>query len=288
MTQKTQKKVLGRGLGALIPPKSEVPIASVTDVAVTQIQTNPYQPRKHFEETALVDLANSIREHGIVQPLVVTRMSGDKYQLIAGERRFRAAQRAGLERVPVVVKDAMVGSQALEIAIIENVQREDLNPLEEAIAYQQLHQEFGLTQEEISKKVGKERSTVANFLRLLKLPEKVKQLVATGSLSMGHARALLAIEGGKQQEALAERIVRQNLNVRQTELLASGQATKPVKKEEEKKDVFTADAEEKLTTSLRAKVAIERKRRGGEIRIKFANEEDLIRLYEDLTTRRKS
>lgn len=288
MTQKTPaKKVLGRGLGALIPQKSEIPSASVTEVAVTQIQTSPYQPRKHFEETALADLARSITEHGIVQPLVVTRLAADKFQLIAGERRFRAAQRAGLTRVPVVVKDAMQGSQALEVAIIENVQREDLNPLEEALAYQQLHQEFGLTQDEIAKKVGKERSTVANFLRLLKLPEKVKQLVATGSLSMGHARALLAIEGGKQQEALAERIVRQNLNVRQTELLASGQAAKPAKKEEEKKDVFTRDAEEKLTTALRTRVEIERKRRGGEIRIQFANEEDLIRLYEDLSSRRK-
>ena len=288
MTQKTPaKKVLGRGLGALIPQKSEIPSASVTEVAVTQIETNPYQPRKHFEETALADLARSISEHGIVQPLVVTRLGADKFQLIAGERRFRAAQRAGLTRVPVVVKDAMQGSQALEVAIIENVQREDLNPLEEALASQQLHQEFGLTQDEIAKKVGKERSTVANFLRLLKLPEKVKQLVATGSLSMGHARALLAIEGGKQQEALAERIVRQNLNVRQTELLASGQATKPAKNDEEKKDVFTRDAEEKLTTALRTRVEIERKRRGGVIRIQFTNEEDLIRLYEDLSSRRK-
>jgi ParB family chromosome partitioning protein len=216
---------------------------------------------------------------------VVTRI-GDKFQLIAGERRYRAAQKAGLKRVPVVVKDSLVGSQALELALIENVQREDLNPMEEAIAYQQLHQEFGLTQDEIAKKVGKERSTVANFLRLLRLPDKVKSLVAAGQLSMGHARALLAMENAKQQESLADRVVRQSLNVRQTELLASG-TPKKAKAEPEKKDVFTRDAEEKLTTSLRTKVEIARKRRGGTITLFFANEDDLIRLYEELTTRRK-
>ena len=287
----SQKKVLGRGLGALIPQQQQQPtekkdVIGVTEVAVETIETNPYQPRKHFAEAALEDLARSVAEHGVVQPLVVTRI-GEKYQLIAGERRFRAAQKAGLKRVPVVVKEALQGSQALEIAIIENVQREDLNPMEEAIAYQQLHHEFGLTQEEVAKKVGKERSTVANFLRLLKLPDRVKTLVAAGQLSMGHARALLSIESAKQQEALADRIVRQNLNVRQTELLASG-APKPVKKdEEEKKDVFTRDAEEKLTSALRTRVAIDRKRRGGTITIHFSNEDDLIRLFEDLSSRGK-
>jgi ParB family chromosome partitioning protein len=283
-----QKKVLGRGLGALIPQqqKSEVPPSGILEVSIDQIETNPYQPRKHFNETALEDLARSVTEHGIVQPLVVTRI-GQKYQLIAGERRFRAAKKAGLSKVPVVVKEALQGSQALEIAIIENVQREDLNPIEEAMSYHQLHQEFGLTQDEIAKKVGKERSTVANFLRLLKLPDKVKTLVASGQLSMGHARALLAIESLKQQEVLAERVVRQNLNVRQTEVLASG-APKPTKKEDEaKKDVFTRDAEEKLTSILRTRVEIDRKRRGGSITVHFSNEDDLIRLYEELSSRRK-
>lgn len=282
----SQKKVLGRGLGALIPqqPKTEVPKTGITEVDITSIETNPYQPRKYFEESALEDLVRSVTEHGIVQPLVVTKM-GDKYQLIAGERRFRAAQRAGFTKVPVVVKDAMQGSQALEIAIIENVQREDLNPIEEALAYSQLHQEFGLTQEEVAKKVGKERSTVANFLRLLKLPDKVKTLVAAGQLSMGHARALLAIDSAKQQEALADRIVRQNLNVRQTELLASGAPKVATKTDEQKKDVFTRDAEEKLMAALRTKVEIARKRRGGSITVHFSNEDDLIRLYEELSSR---
>ncbi len=282
----SQKKVLGRGLGALIPQpqKTEVPKTGITEVAISAIETNPYQPRKYFDETALEDLARSVAEHGVVQPLVVTRI-GDKFQLIAGERRFRAAQKAGLTKVPVVVKDAMQGSQALEIAIIENVQREDLNPIEEALAYSQLHQEFGLTQEEVARKVGKERSTVANFLRLLKLPDKVKTLVAGGQLSMGHARALLAMESGKQQEALAERIVRQSLNVRQTELLASGSPKIVRKEDEQKKDVFTRDAEEKLTSALRTRVEIARKRRGGSITVHFANEDDLIRIYEELSSR---
>lgn len=281
----TQKKVLGRGLGALIPSDPERRNTSVTELNVDQIDVNPYQPRKHFSEEALAQLTASVSEHGIVQPLLVTR-AGKKYQLIAGERRFRAAQRAGLSKVPVLVKESLAGSSALELAIIENVQREDLNPIEEALAYHQLNQEFGLTQEEIAKKVGKERSTVANFLRLLRLPDKVKDLVATGQLSMGHARAILALEGAKQQTALAERVVKQNLNVRQTELLASGaQKSSAGRKEEEPKDVFTRDAEEKLTSALRTRVEIQRKRRGGVIAVHFSGEDDLIRLFEQLSSR---
>lgn len=284
----SQKKVLGRGLGALIPTQAPASATGAMEIEISQIEVNPYQPRKHFSEDALAELSASVKEHGIVQPLLVTR-SGKKYQLIAGERRFRAAQRAGLTKVPVVVKEALQGSAALEIAIIENVQREDLNPIEEALAYQQLNQEFSLTQEEIAKKVGKERSTVANFLRLVKLPEQVKNLLASGQLSMGHARAILALEGAKQQVALADRVVKQNLNVRQTELLASGTQKSTARKDEDRKDVFTRDAEEKLTSSLRTRVEIQRRRRGGSITIHFASEDDLIRLFEELTSRgRKS
>jgi ParB family chromosome partitioning protein len=282
-----QKKVLGRGLGALIPQKTPTPPvaptapAGATEVPIAQIEPNPYQPRKSFKDASIEELANSVREHGIVQPLVVTR-AGEKYQLIAGERRFRAAQKAGLTTVPVVVKDLTRSGDRLQLALIENIQREDLNPIEEAHAYQQLHDEFALTQEEIAKQVGKERSTVANCLRLLRLPETVKRLVATGELSMGHARALLSVEGAKRQEQLAERVVRNGLNVRQTELLASGPA-KEVKKAEKLKDVFTRDAEEKLTRSLRTKVEIDRRRRGGLISIRFTNEEELIRIFEELS-----
>lgn len=279
----TSKKVLGRGLGALIPQKSGDSLSSVglMHIGIDQIASNPYQPRKTFNEASLDELTRSVREHGIVQPLVVTR-AGDKYRLIAGERRFRAAQKAGLATVPVVVKERMKEGEALQIALIENIQREDLNPIEEAMAYQQLHQEFGLTQEEIARRVGKERSTVANFLRLTRLPDSVKRLLASGQLSMGHARALLAVDSAKKQELLAERVVRRGLNVRQTELAASPPASK-AKKHEPSKDVFTRDAEEKLTRSLKTRVQIDRRRRGGSIVIRFASEDDLIRLFDELS-----
>jgi ParB family chromosome partitioning protein len=256
-------------------------------VPVDQIAPNPYQPRKTFNEASIEELARSVREHGIVQPLVVTRIGDHKYRLIAGERRFRAAQKAGLTSVPAVVKEAMQAGETLQIALIENIQREDLNPIEEAMAYHQLHQEFGLTQEEISRRVGKERSTVANFLRLIKLPDSVKKLLASGQLSMGHARALLAVESAKKQEQLADRVVKRSLNVRQTEMLASATAPKAAVKAEKEKDVFTRDAEEKLQRTLRAKVDIDRKRRGGVVHISFGSEDELIRLVDELMGRRR-
>lgn len=286
----TQKKVLGRGLGALIPSKHMDAAPAVADgllhLPLASIAPNPYQPRKTFNEASIDELARSVREHGIVQPLVVTR-AGDRYKLIAGERRYRAAQKAGLQTVPVIVKEMVQEGDALQIALIENIQREDLNPMEEAAAYHQLHQEFGLTQEEISRRVGKERSTVANFLRLLKLPEAVKKLLASGHLSMGHARALLALDSAKKQEHLAGRVVKRGLSVRQTELMASEGAPRPSTKTEKEKDVFTRDAEERLARTLRTKVDIDRKRRGGVIHIRFASEDDLIRIYDDLTGRRR-
>ncbi len=284
-----QKKVLGRGLGALIPQKAESafpPAAGLANIPLEQISPNPYQPRKTFNEASIEELARSVREHGIVQPLVVTR-AGDRYKLIAGERRFRAAQRAGLRTVPAIVKEAIKEGDALQIALIENIQREDLNPMEEAHAYHQLHDEFGLTQEEISRRVGKERSTIANFLRLMKLPEGVKRILASGQLSMGHARALLAVDSARKQEQLAERVVKRSLSVRQTEMLASEKAPKAADKKEKEKDVFTRDAEERLTRVLRTKVDIARKRRGGVIHIRFASEDDLIRIYDDLSGRRR-
>ena len=207
--------------------------------------------------------------------------------MIAGERRYRAAQRAGLDTVPVIVKELAQDGDALEIALIENIQREDLNPIEEASAYQQLHNDFGLTQEDIARRVGKERSTVANLLRLLKLPEPVKKLLASGQLSMGHARALLALDSAKKQQQLADRIVKNNLNVRQAEVLSSEGSAKAARQKEKDKDVFTRDAEERLTRTLRTKVEIDRRRRGGVIHITFAGEDDLIRIYDELTGRRR-
>ena len=287
------KKVLGRGLGALIPQRQDAPAPSeshaeqgLAEIPISQIQPNPFQPRKTFNEASIDELARSVREHGIVQPLVVTR-AGDKYKLIAGERRFRAAQKAGLTTVPVLIKEMMAEGDALQIALIENIQREDLNPIEEAMAYHQLHDDFQLTQEEISRRVGKERSTVANFLRLLKLPDPVKKLLASGQLSMGHARALLAIESPKKQEQLAERVVRKNLNVRQTEMLASESSPKTAEKKEKEKDVFTRDAEDKLQRTLRTKVEIDRRRRGGVIHIRYGSEDELIRVVDELMGRRR-
>jgi ParB family chromosome partitioning protein len=292
----TQKKALGRGLGALIPsrpapeplPAAPVatPSAGLAEVPIEQISPNPYQPRKTFNDASIEDLARSVHEHGIIQPLVVTKTGDNKYRLVAGERRFRAAQKAGLATVPVVIKETMADSDVLQVALIENIQREDLNPIEEAYAYHQLHEEFGLTQEEISKRVGKERSTVANFLRLMRLPDSVKKLLASGQLSMGHARAILAVEPARKQEQLAERVVRRNLNVRQTEMLAAESSPKAEQPEKEK-DIFTRDAEEKLTRTLRSKVEIDRKRRGGVIHIRFGSEDELIRLVDEVMGRRR-
>jgi ParB family chromosome partitioning protein len=289
----TQKKALGRGLGALIPTRTpEAPppppqaAPGLANIPIEQISPNPFQPRKTFNDASIEELARSVREHGIIQPLVVTKIGDHKYRLVAGERRFRAAQKAALTTVPVVIKETMADSDTLQIALIENIQREDLNPIEEAYAYHQLHEEFGLTQEEISKRVGKERSTVANFLRLLRLPDGVKKLLASGQLSMGHARAILAIESKKAQEQLAERVVKRNLNVRQTEMLAAEKSPKAAEPEKEK-DVFTRDAEDKLARTLRSKVEINRKRRGGVIHIRFGSEDELIRLVDELMGRRR-
>jgi ParB family chromosome partitioning protein len=292
----TQKKALGRGLGALIPsrPPAEpaaapapagVPGSGLAQIPIEQISPNPYQPRKTFNDASIEELSRSVREHGIIQPLVVTKLGDNKYRLIAGERRFRAAQKAGLTIVPVVIKETMTDSDVLQVALIENIQREDLNTIEEAYAYHQLHEEFGLTQEEISKRVGKERSTVANFLRLLRLPDPVKKLLASGQLSMGHARAILAVDSPKKQEQLADRVVKRNLNVRQTEMLAAESSPKAEQPEKEK-DIFTRDAEEKLMRTLRSKVEIDRKRRGGVIHIRFGSEDELIRLVDEIMRRR--
>lgn len=289
-----QKKVLGRGLGALIPQKEkqeaapqQPPSGTALQVPIGQIVPNPLQPRKTFNDSSIEELARSVAEHGIIQPLVVTRTGENRYKLIAGERRYRAAQKAGLREVPVVVKEELEAGDALQVALIENIQREDLNPIEEAMAYHQLHEEFELTQEEIARRVGKERSTVANFLRLMKLPDPVKKLLASGQLSMGHARALLAVESPKKQEQLAERVVRRNLNVRQTEMLASESSPARTVEKKEEKDVFTRDAEEKLQRALRTRVEIDRKRRGGIIHIRFASEDDLIRIFDEVTGRKR-
>jgi ParB family transcriptional regulator, chromosome partitioning protein len=223
MLNKGKRQALGRGLGALIPTAKTAPQletaspAKVFDCPVSKISPNRQQPRQSFDEEKLKELTESIREKGIVQPLIVRSHNG-AYQIVAGERRWRAARLAGLEAVPVIVKE-LSDTEALQIALIENLQREDLNPLEEAEAYQQLIDEHGMVQEDVAKKVGKQRSSVANTLRLLKLPEEVQRLLATGQISMGHARTILGLVGASSQTALAKRVVQEGLSVRACEEL---------------------------------------------------------------------
>jgi len=290
------RKALGRGLDALLPQappavvprpdivagakKSERLRGGVPEVDIDRVRPNPRQPREHFDEEALESMASSLRDRGMLQPLVVRR-EGDGYQLIAGERRWRAAQRAGWHRVPVVVREATT-LEALELALIENLQREDLNPLEEARAYEFLASEAGLTQEQVAERVGRERSTVANYLRLLALPERVQQLLVAGSLSMGHARALLGLKAPAEQIRLAETIAAQGLSVRQTEgrvRAARRQATKPGPAAGQDPD--TVAAQERLTRALGAPVKIRGKEKG-HIEVRFSSLEELDRLYEQL------
>ena len=288
-----KRPALGKGLSALIPDVPEVRASgSPTEVDVDQISPSEHQPRHRFEDTRLDELAQSIKANGVIQPIVVRRVD-DGYRIIAGERRWRAAQRAGLTRVPVVIKDVAAGSDAqlLEMALIENIQREDLNPIDQAAAYEKLSSEFGMTQEEIAAAVGKDRSSVANHMRLLKLPQEVRDEVAAGRLSMGHARALIAIADEGSQRQIAREVIARNLSVRETEAMVNrmGRAApfdsaqgRPGKATPAVTDVHTRAAEEKLRMTLGTRVRISRKGKGGRIEIDFGSEDELQRLYEHL------
>lgn len=279
----TKKQALGRGLSALLPGRETVPRGtSAEEVEIDRLVSGRFQPRHAFSEASLRDLAASIREHGIVQPIVVVS-HGEKLEIVAGERRFRAARLAGLARVPVVVREKKAEKDLLEVALVENLQREDLNPLEAAEAYARLKDEFHLTQEKIAEQVGKDRATVANALRLLKLPASVREKIRDGSLSAGHARALAALSSADDQELLSEEILRRALSVRQTEKRVAGMLEGPKVKREHRRDPFTRDAEEKLSRRLHARVRIVRRRRGGRVEIGFSSEEELIGLYERLS-----
>jgi ParB family chromosome partitioning protein len=265
-------------------------------VDIDLLEPNQDQPRGDMNEARLEDLARSIRANGVIQPIVVRRLddamsSRPRYQIIAGERRWRAAQRAHLATVPIIVKDVATTDRKrmLEMALIENIQREDLNPMEAAAAYQRLVEEFNLTQDDIAAQVGKDRATVANYLRLLKLPAEVRGNVASGALSMGHARAIVALPADADQKRLARDVVAKGLSVRETEALVKkalgakpGAADTPAPP---KKDVHTRAAEEQLRITLGTPVEIKRKRKGGTIAIAFTNETELQRLYEYLTER---
>ena len=277
-----KKTGLGKGMGALLHTTLQEDGRKYFSCPIEEIKPNHKQPRKTFPDAKIEELAASIREKGIIQPLVVRRVD-DHYQIIAGERRWRASQRAGLREVPVVIKDVSEDF-ALEMALIENIQREDLNPIEEADAYRNLLETFDLSQEEVAKRVGKERSTVANALRLLRLPEKVRNLVIESKLSMGQARALLSLDDAAQISAAAQDVLQKNMTVRETEALVkrlkSGVAPplRSSKGAENNPDLLHLASE--LKRSLGTQVKILPKGRGGKIEIAYYSAADLDRLLE--------
>jgi ParB family transcriptional regulator, chromosome partitioning protein len=272
---------LGRGLGALIPQTSPAGAAPV-EIPISRIRGNPYQPRQRVEQHALESLAASIAIHGVLQPVLVTEVL-DGYQLVAGERRVRAAQMAGLDRVPAIVRQ-MAQRDQLAIAIVENVQRADLNAIEEAHAYRQLADEFGLTQEEIATRVGRARSTVANTLRLLDLEGSVQQALAEGNITEGHARALAGASPSGQRQ-LVEAVMARDLSVRQTEELVRRLRERPATDARPAADpnVEMDRLEEQLRRALGTKVLLARSRKGGRIVIEYYSDEEFSRLYDRLT-----
>lgn len=279
-----RRRGLGRGLDALLREEPQ----GLKLLPVDRLRPNRMQPRNAFNDSGLDELAESIRSQGVVQPLVVTPQDEGQFAIIAGERRWRAARRAGLDKVPVVVRDVTGDRELLELALVENLQREDLNAVEEAEAFHALRERFELSQEEIAARVGKARSTVANSLRLLNLPGPVQDLLRDGRLTAGQARPLLALADEEEQVALAERAVRDSLTARQLEgLTAEPKKTKKNKTTPKtpELEVNTAAAQEKLTRRLQTKVEIRRRGRGGQLRIHFQSEEELMRLYDLLMQR---
>ena len=280
-----KQRGLGRGLGALIGDFQEEPESgAVKKLPLQKVEPNPDQPRRTFDEEELQALADSIAAHGILQPLAVRASGGGFYQIIAGERRWRAARMAGLSEVPVVVLEAD-DRTVMELALVENLQRQDLNPMEEAEGYQRLMKEYGLTQEEAAARVGKSRPAVANALRLLLLPEEVRSLVEDGTISAGHARAILSLPAARLQKAAAQKIVALRLSVRQAEAMC-----KRMLQEEEKPEPkpapltvdYVAECEKSLTRRLDRKVRIVNGKRKGRFELEFYGQEDLQRLYDAL------
>ncbi|MGY4688224.1 ParB/RepB/Spo0J family partition protein [Salibacterium sp. K-3] len=272
---------LGRGLNALIQDEG----SQVEEIKVGELRPNPYQPRKTFTGEAIEELKDSIVEHGILQPLIV-RKSIKGYEIVAGERRFRAAKTAGLETVPAVIKE-LDDEKLMEVALIENLQRENLNPVEEAKAYEKLLKYLGVTQDELSQRLGKSRPHIANHLRLLQLPAEVQQKLAEKKLSMGHGRTLLGLEEKQKAAEIVQKIEKESLNVRQTEELVQqmNQTSAPVsdrKKTEAVPSVFVQAKEEELRSYFGTPVSIKQGRKKGKIEIEFVNEDDLQRILEML------
>ena len=284
------RKVLGRGLSALLSEASPVATANeeLREVDIDLIEPNNVQPRTRFDETQLEELAQSIKANGVVQPILVRKTNGGRYQIVAGERRWRAAQRAGLQRIPSVIRD-VPDDKMLELALIENIQRQELNAIEEAYAYKRLIETFNLTQETVAQRVGRDRTFVTNYLRLLRLPEDIQLLVEENKLSMGHARALLGIDDADKQREIARSIIDRNLSVRDTErtvkrVVAGGEsnATASSTTTEKVSDANTRAAESKLRRRLGTQVHIlpNQSGVGGKIEVQYYNESDLQRVYE--------
>ena len=281
-----EKTGLGRGLGALIPSTSTSKEGSYyseatgyQEVPIGSISVNPYQPRDVFDEDALNSLSLSIREVGVLQPVLIRRKSSDTFELIAGERRWRAAKRAGKETIPAIVRD-VEDLTSLEHALVENLHRQDLGPLEEAAAYQQLIDDFQLSQEAVAKRVGKSRPAIANALRLLQLPSSVQGFLMDGRLTAGHARALLGLSSRQEQDQLADRAIKENLTVREVEKIVrdGSVSTKGTKKRSVKKSVAELEVERILSELLSTRVGVTIGSRRGKITIDFANNDDLTRI----------
>lgn len=285
-----KRRSLGRGLSALIPKGTSLDTPAERQVPISEIRPNPRQPRRYFNEAKIAELSESIRNQGILQPLVVRKIP-QGYELILGERRFRAAQRAQLERVPVIVKEVS-DAESLEMALVENIQREELTPIEEALAYRQLIEEFHLTQEQVAQRVGKSRPVVTNLLRVLNLPEEIKENVDKGTLTVGHARALLALNMPEQQLEMARRIMADGLSVRATETLVSQsniieepsvESSTPEKPTViQRTDVYLKAVEEDLTRTLGTKVRLVSRKKGGKIEIEYYSNGELEGLVQRL------
>ena len=273
-----RRPALGRGLGALIPGASPAERRGMLSVGIEEIRADRSQPRRHFDQAHIDELAESIRSKGVLQPLIVRR-EGAGYVLVAGERRWRAAQKAGLRELPVMIREVSE-KEAFELALIENIQREDLNPIEESEAYKRLIEEHGLTQEELAARVGKDRSTVANALRLLRLPEAIKQAIVGGQLSMGHARALLALSDETDLRRAAEKVIAEQLSVRAVEALVQRLKSKrlPAQKREPHSSAQVRQLVEKLQRRLGAKVELKDKGNKGTLEIRYQNLTDLDRI----------
>ncbi|MFC6040488.1 ParB/RepB/Spo0J family partition protein [Paenisporosarcina macmurdoensis] len=273
-------KGLGKGINAIFPGESINQMETVEKVSVNQIKVNPFQPRKIFDETALAELSESIKEHGVLQPIIL-RKKGKLFEIVVGERRFRASKAAGLREIPAVIR-GFSDQQMMEIAILENLQREDLTPIEEAEAYQNLMENLSLTQEQLAFRLGKSRPHIANHIRLLSLPEVVREKISSNKISMGHGRALLGLKQKKLIPSISDKVIKESLNVRQLEALVQ-RINENVSRETSKttnKDIFIVEKESQLREYFGTTVSIKKTKNKGKIEIEFFSEDDLERILE--------